>query len=162
MMKTGFKPIHTFLGESDTLAPLLAHHRRTAHLQTILVDSLPANLKASSRIAAWEGTTIVVATANGATAAMLKQMLPRLLEKFRVVLSKNQKQEQEVTSIRVVVQPETPATVGQDTPRPRATRPGEPMPIASLNQLSDSLDDSPLKQAVEKIRQRRSRTTRAK
>jgi hypothetical protein len=155
MAKTSFKPIRAFLGENDTLAPLLAHQQSLSHLQQTFVDALPAHLHQSGRIAAMEGSTIVIAAANGAVAAVLKQMLPRLLAKFR----ENQKQEQEVTGIRVVVQPTIPADADSATGACRQARPREPMPIASLNQLADSLGDSPLKDTVARLSRRRARTT---
>jgi hypothetical protein len=82
-------------------------------------------------------------------AAKLKQMLPRLLEKFR----QNKKQEQEVTVISVLVQPD----FFQPEPAPRTGPPREPMPTAMLAELAESLEDSPLKTTVEKIRKRRER-----
>ncbi len=92
---------------------------------------------------------MIIAAANGAVAAKLKQMLPRLLEKFR----QNKKQEQEVTAITVLVQPDffLPA------PAPKTGAPREPMPTTLLDELAESLEDSPLKTTIEGIRKRRER-----
>ena len=92
---------------------------------------------------------MIIAAANGAVAAKLKQMLPRLLEKFR----QNKKQEQEVTVIAVLVQPD----FFVPDPVPRTGPPREPMPTKMLAELAESLEDSPLKTTVEQIRMRRQR-----
>ncbi len=92
---------------------------------------------------------MVIAAANGAVAAKLKQMLPRLLEKFR----QNKKQEQEVTAISVLVQP----TYFEPEAPLRTGPPREPMPSKMLGELAESLEDSPLKKTVEKIMKQRER-----
>jgi hypothetical protein len=100
-----------------------------------------------------EGTTIIVATANGAVAAKLKQMLPRLVEKFSEKISENKKQYQEVTSISLIVQPEFFVPERQPPPAPAR----EPMPLKKLSELAESLGDSPLKSALEAIAKSRQR-----
>ena len=92
---------------------------------------------------------MIIAVANGAVATKLKQMLPRLLEKFR----QNKKQEQEVTAISVVVQPD----FFQPEPAPRTGPPREAMPTEMLTELAESLEDSPLKTTIQGIRRRRER-----
>jgi hypothetical protein len=149
----GFKSIHMLMGEDEIIAPVLKRAELIAHLQKIYTDAIPTHLKVSSRVAAMEGSTLVVATANGAVAAMLKQMLPRLLERFR----ENQKQEQEVTVIRVIVQPEVLGPdAGQNRPANRASS-AAPMPDSNLSALAETLAESPLKEAVKRIQQRRKR-----
>ena len=99
---------------------------------------------------------MIIAAANGAVAAKLKQMLPRLLEKFR----QNKKQEQEVTVITLLVQPDF---FKPEAP-PRTGPPRKPMPTALLTELAESLEDSPLKTTLERMRTQRERalTTVAK
>ena len=152
----GFKPINALMRDNEAIAPIHDRLQRIARLQHSFADVLPPGLNTSCRVAAVEGSTLVIAAANGAVAAKLKQMLPRLLEKF----SQNKKQEQEVTAISVLVQPD----FFQPEPAPRTGPPREPMPTAMLAELAESLEDSPLKTTVEKIRKRRERalTTAAK
>ena len=149
MAKTGFKPINALMRENETIAPIHDRLQRISRLQHTFADALPPGLTTSCRVAAVEGSTMVIAAANGAVAAKLKQMLPRLLEKFR----QNKKQEQEVTVISILVQPD----FFHPEPTPRTGPSREPMPIAMLAELAESLEDSPLKTTVEKIRKRRER-----
>ncbi|MEO8103365.1 MAG: DUF721 domain-containing protein [Betaproteobacteria bacterium] len=147
--KSGFKPINALMRDNEAIAPIHDRLQRISRLQHSFADALPPGLSASCRVAAVEGSTLIIATANGAVAAKLKQMLPRLLEKFR----QNKTQEQEVTVISVLVQPD----YFQPEPAPRSGPPREPMPTAMLTELAESLEDSPLKTTIEKIRQRRQR-----
>ena len=143
------KPIHTLLRENEALLPFHERLRQLSRLQKTFVDALPPGLSESCRIATVEGTTIIVATANGAVAAKLKQMLPRLLAKFR----ENKKQYQEVTGISVIVQPEF--FISETHARSSPPRP--PIPFDKLAELAESLGDSPLKSALDAIAAKRQR-----
>ena len=151
--KSGFKPIHTLIAENESIAPMLRQLRIIARLQKTYADTVPTSLNDVSRIAAVEGSTIIVAAANGNAATMLKQMLPRLLQQFR----ENQKQEQEVTAIRVIVQPMM--TTGYGELPLRAVKPagGEPMSENAIKYLVNSLADSPLKDTMARMQQKRTR-----
>jgi hypothetical protein len=152
-LKTGFKPIHTLMSENEAIAPMLQRLNLISRLQQTYVSAIPAGLIASSRVAAVEGTTLVIAVANGAIAASLKQILPRLLVKFQ----ENKMQEQEVTAIRVVVQPEALALDREATKPPRTLAGNAPMPDSALGELANALEDSPLKVTVQQIQKRRER-----
>ncbi|MEQ1518267.1 MAG: DUF721 domain-containing protein, partial [Usitatibacteraceae bacterium] len=103
--KYGARPIQSLLRENEALLPFHQRLRQLSKLQKTFADALPPGLSDSCRIATVEGSTIIVATANGAVAAKLKQMLPRLLEKFSEKIGENKKQYQEVTGFSVIVQP---------------------------------------------------------
>ena len=149
----GSKPIRALLRENETLLPFHQRLRQLSKLQKTFVDALPPGLSESCRIATVEGSTIIIATANGAVAAKLKQMLPRLLERFCETITENKKQYQEVTGISVIVQPEffVPETL------PRQGPPRAPMPTDKLAELAESLGDSPLKSALQTIATKRER-----
>ena len=152
MSTKGFKPIHALIRENDVIAPIHDRLQRVSRLQHSFADALPPGLSNSCRVAAVEGSTLIIAAANGAVAAKLKQMLPRLLEmleKFR----QNKKQEQEVTVISVLVQPD----YFRPEPEPKTGPPREPMPTAMLTELAESLEDSPLKKTMEGLRKKRER-----
>ena len=151
--QSGSKPIHALLRESEALLPFHQRLRQLSRLQKTFADALPAGFSDSCRIATVEGSTIIVATANGAVAAKLKQMLPRLLERFRETIHENKKQYQEVTAISVIVQPEffIPET------KPRISPPRAPIPFDKLAELAESLGDSPLKTTLEAIASKRER-----
>lgn len=147
--KTSFKPVSALIRENEAVRPI--HDRLTfvSRLQQSFADALPPGLNQSCRVATVEGSTLVIAVANGAVAAKLKQMLPRLLEKFR----ENKKQEQQVTVISILVQPE----FFRPPPVPESGPPREPMSVAKLTELAESLEDSPLKKTIEGMRKRRQR-----
>jgi hypothetical protein len=148
-LKTFAKPIRALIGENDFMAPLVAQHRRLSRLQQSFEDTLPPGWNSLCRVAAVEGSTLVIAAANGAIATNLKAYSPRLLENFRNVLEKKTMKEQQVTSIRIVVQPEISTWRG---PTPTAIK------LASDQQLDDltqKLADSPLKRALKKIQAER-------
>ena len=147
--KHGFKPINALIRDNEAIAPIHDRLQRISRLQHSFADTLPPGLSTSCRVAAVEGSTLIIAVANGAVAAKLKQMLPRLLEKFR----QNKKQEQEVTAISVLVQP----TYFEPEAPLRTGPPREPMPSKMLGELAESLEDSPLKKTVEKIMKQRER-----
>jgi len=152
--KSGFKNIRALMSESQEIAPMMRKVALISRLQQTYVNTIPAHLKLTSRIAAVDGTALIIAAANGAVATSLKQMLPRLLEKIK----ENKKQEQEVTAIRVLVQPEY---FGADTAPKSVKRrlvPTTPMPAEMLNQLTAKLGDSPLKETLKRIQNRRERT----
>ncbi|MCY7389515.1 MAG: DciA family protein [Burkholderiales bacterium] len=149
----GSKPIRALLRENETLLPFHEQLRQISGLQKTFVDALPPGLSESCRIATVEGSTIIVATANGAVAAKLKQMLPRLLGSFRETIGENKKQYQEVTGISVIVQPEFFVA---EMP-PKLAPPRAPIPTAKLAELAESLGDSPLKTTLEALANKRQR-----
>ena len=151
--QSGAKPIRALLRENEALLPFHRRLRQLSKLQKTFVDALPSGLSESCRIATVDGSTIIIATANGAVAAKLKQMLPRLLERFRETISENKTQDQQVTGISVIVQPEF--FVSEKTYK--STAPREPLPVEKLVELAESLEDSPLKTAIQNIASKRQR-----
>ena len=150
---SGSKPIRALLRENETLLPFHQRLRQISGLQKTFVNVLPPGLTESCRIATVEGSTIIVATANGAVAAKLKQILPRLLERLREFILENKKQYQEVTGISIIVQPEffvAEKLVKLCSPR-------APMPTEKLAELAESLGDSPLKTTLEALAKKRQR-----
>lgn len=149
MTKTGFRPIQALLRESDGVAPVHARLVRLSRLQQSVADALPSGFGDACRVATVEGSTLVIAVANGAVAAKLKQMLPRLLEK----ILENKKQEQEVTGIAVIVQPD----FFRLETAPLNGTPKLPMTADQLSGLASALTESPLKETIERIRKKRER-----
>ena len=137
------------------MALVVAQHRRLSRLQQSFEDTLPPGWEKLCRVAALEGSTVVIAAANGAIATNLKAYSPRLLENFRILLEKKTMKEQEVTSIRIVVQPEI-STWRPPTPTSiRLASAKTPMSGEQLDDLAGKLDDSPLKTALGKMRSKR-------
>lgn len=70
---------------------LMAQHDKHSRLHQIFADTLPPGWETLCRVAALEGSTVIIAAANGAIATKLKAFLPRLLENFQVELAKKNK-----------------------------------------------------------------------
>ena len=139
------------------MAPLVAQHQRLSRLQQSFADTLPPGWEKLCRVAAVEGSTVVIAAANGAVATNLKAYSPRLLENFRNLLGKKTMKEQEVTAIRIVVQPEI-STWRPPTPTSiRLASAKTSMSSQQLDDLAEKLSDSPLKKAVQTLVAKRKR-----
>jgi hypothetical protein len=156
------KSAGTFLRENTGLKPVQDRFAVLSRLQQSLADTLPPGLKDTCRVATLEGSTLVIAAAHGAAAARLKQMLPRLLEALRTgplerhpesQRGENKIKEQQVTAISVLVQPNFSVL---ETPMPQgAKRPA--MPREMLTELVEKLEDSPLKDTLDKLAKKRER-----
>lgn len=149
MTNSGFKPINALIRESEALAPIQNRLRQFSRLQQSFADALPPGMNQSCRVATVEGSTLVIAVANGAIATKLRQILPRLLEK----ICENKKQEQQVTAISIIVQP----SFFQPAPTAAPAPPRDPISTGTLAELAESLGDSPLKTTIERIRAKRER-----
>jgi hypothetical protein len=147
-------PISRHLGRSSELQPLREQLGRIERLQERYRSVAPARLLELSRVCAIDGTTVVVCAANGAVAAALRHLSPRILQAIRSGSPKDA-EDQEVTEIRIEVQ--VSATTPKPPPRPR----GE-MPREQLGELAEGLSDSPLKETLEQMARPQSRTRRSK
>lgn len=65
------------------MARLSSHASRLARLQAILAANLPANLARGARVANLKAGKLVIHADNGAVAAKLRQMAPRLADLVR-------------------------------------------------------------------------------
>jgi len=117
--------------------------RRLLALQDILTEVLPDSLASSTTVALSAAEELVLFTDNGAAAAKLKQLAPRILVFFR-------QQGHEVTAIRVQVQVRirhNPLLQKQISLGPTARQ--------AIFELSATLDASPLKSALERLGRRK-------
>jgi hypothetical protein len=121
------------------LQAILVRVKRLASLQQAYSGAVPRELARRSRVAYEREGTVVVSADTSAIAAKLRQLAPRIV--MEIV-----KSAPEVTGLRVELQVmETgPSTPG---PRPEIGSKG----LASLGQLRDSLPESPLRQAIERM-----------
>ena len=158
-MKTSFKPLKALLGENNEMAHIVTKHRMLSRLQHSFADILPADWASHCRVAALEDSTVIIAAANGAIATNLKAYSPKLLAEFKAVLKKKTAQEQEVTGIRIMVQPEI-STWRPPTPTSiRLAAKKSVISQAQLADLSEQLADSPLKKVIEKMRAKQAKAT---
>jgi hypothetical protein len=117
--------------------------RRLLALQDILTEVLPDSLASSTTVALSAAEELVLFADNGAAAAKLKQLAPRILVFFR-------QQGHEVTAIRVQVQVRirhNPLLQKQISLSPAARQ--------AISELSATLDASPLKSALERLGRRK-------
>jgi hypothetical protein len=149
------EPISKLLGTNPEIQPIAARLKDIERLQERYRAIVPAALAAASRVCAIEGKIVVIGTANGAIAAALRQIAPRLLEALREAPDPaKHSTDQDITSIRVEVQVNA-------SQRPRAPKARGEVPQEKLAQVSSKLADSPLKDALERMSQaRKSRSSK--
>jgi hypothetical protein len=138
------------IANSGNLTALARHARRLSDLQQLLLEATPFALAAASRVTDLRAGTLVLLADNAAVAAKLRQLAPRLLKHV-------QKQQAEVTGIRVDVQVKTHKIKDED----EVTK--QPLPaeaIKDLGGLAESLPPSPLKSALDRMLARRGPTKR--
>jgi hypothetical protein len=131
-----------FLNQPDGIAPLMPQARRLIELRKILAAMLPESLARSCTIANYKQGKVVIFAANGATAAKLKLMLPKLSEQLS-------QRGIEVTGLEVCVQPlstgaqvvEKSAKISHET-------------TLGLARLCEQLPDSELKTTLGKFASR--------
>jgi hypothetical protein len=144
------RKINEVLTHSGELRALSDQARRLAELQQVLLEAIPSPLNRSARVSTFRAGRLVVLAGNAAVAAKLRQLAPRLLRFM-------QERENEVTGIQIDVQVAVPQ---RDSAKAPSGRDLSLTAIASLEGLAGTLKDSPLKQALDRMVQRRKRTTR--
>jgi hypothetical protein len=133
------------IAHSGNLTALARHARRLSALQQLLLEASPSELAAASRVTDLRAGTLVVLADNAAVAAKLRQLAPRLLKHL-------QKQQTEVTGIRVDVQVKTHRIKAEDD----VTKPTlPPEAIKDLGGLAEALPPSPIKSALVRLLARR-------
>ncbi|MGZ5032442.1 MAG: DciA family protein [Usitatibacter sp.] len=149
--------IAKLLVDNAELRPLAERLEHIKRLQKRYRTLAPESLAEASRVCAIDGTTVVICASSGPVAAALRHLAPRLLEGLRGSPRKSSKhsRDQELTSIRIEVQVDRPA------PR-RPVKPRGEMPHDKLSRLAGTLEDSPLKETLERIARDQSSRTRSK
>ena len=151
------EPIAKLLGANAELRPLAERLEDIQRLQKRYRTLIPGELAEASRVCAIDGTTVVICAASGTIAAALRHVAPRILEALRGNPRKAPKhnRDQELNSIRIEVQV-------APKPPPRAVVSRRPMPHEQLAELARGLQDSPLKDTLERIAGAQRKSTRSK
>ena len=133
--------LKTLLNGNQELRPLLAKAQALSALQRHFISVAPPHLAQSSQVQVLglQLGTLSIAVANATVAAKLRQLAPEL-----VVMMQNRGCE--VSGIRVKVQ----VSFDRLQPKPAPHKLSKTAQNA-LNELSLSLNDSPLKLALEKL-----------
>jgi hypothetical protein len=137
--------IGELLSRSGELKALSRAVRRLADLEPALSEAAPRALVEATRIDGLRDGTLILVADNAAVAAKLRQLVPRLLVCAR-------KREPEVSGIRVEVQPAAQQVKVSSRARKQARDIGA---LAEFRSLAAGLRDSPLKDAVVRLVQRR-------
>ena len=138
------------IARSGGLEALARHARRLSDLQQLLLEATPSALAAATRVTELKAGTLVVLADNPAVAAKLRQLAPRLLKHV-------QKQQPEITGIRVGVQVKTHKI---NVEHEITKRPLPPEVIKDLAGLAEALPPSSLKSALARLLARRNSTKR--
>ena len=143
------RKIDFYLNSSDRLRSLTRDARQLAELQQVLKNTASSALTQACCVKQLRDGTLTLLAENAAIAAKLKQLAARLLATY-------QKQPWQITSIRIEVQ------VREAPPAPTARSGFRALSIETienLENLSEQLEDSPLKAALARmaVRQRSER-----
>ena len=141
------RKLSALIGNTTGLSALNRTMQRIAALQRLYEVCAPPELISASRVVGDREGTLIVAADNGAIAAKLRQLAPRLLKNL-------QKQRAEVTGIQVQVQVSRPA--GQTSIA------SEKMPLSidlidNFETLSRQVKDPGLSSALARFAARRRR-----
>lgn len=133
--------LKTLLNGNQELRPLLAKAQALSALQRHFISVAPPQLAQSSQVQVLglQLGTLSIAVANATVAAKLRQLAPELVTMM-------QNRGCEVSGIRVKVQ----VSFDRLQPKPAPHKLSKTARNA-LNELSQSLNDSPLKLALEKM-----------
>ncbi len=131
------------MNNNSELRSLLDAAQALSALQQQFNDVSPPLFAQSTQVLGLHRGTLFVATKNGALAAKLRQLSPELVTKL-------QNKGCEVNGIRVKVQVSYATPAIKQDPR-QLSRTAQ----QQLLELSEGLDDSPLKQALKKLSQKK-------
>ena len=140
-------PVIDFLRRHDGAAALLPAALRNLRLQQDVLALMPAVLRETCEVAGCEAEIVILRVSSAGAAAKLRQTLPRLRDGL---LDRGW----QVSSIRVRVQPRTADT--QSAVREHKNEAAiSSQGLAAFADLRNTLADSPLKAAVERLIRRR-------
>ena len=137
------KSLENYLEAADGAGNILAHAKLLIRLARIYQKMAPAQLEQASCLANYKSGTIVLHAATGAVAAKLRQMAPTLADGF----SRNGV---ECNGVQVKVQAyKTGIQSSTSTVKPLSLKASQ-----GIEELRDTLPDSPLRHALEDLLRR--------
>ena len=132
--------LENYLEAADGAGKVMAHARLLIKLTHLYREIAPTHLGQASSLANYKSGIIVIHAVSGALAAKLRQMAPTLAESFS-------KRGIECNGVQVKVQARKINTQSRaSTQKPLSSRSSR-----SLEDLRDSLPDSPLRSALESL-----------
>jgi hypothetical protein len=138
------RKLSEILGDTREFESVAASARRVAQLQRIYLEAIPPTLTKSSRVSWARAGVLIVTASNGAVGSILRQVTPRVLDRFRQCGF-------EFNSMRIQVQ------VGEGLLRPpnRAGKALSPRAIAAIEKKLADVSESPLKAALRHLARHR-------
>ncbi len=136
--------LKTLLNSNQELDPLLAKVQVLLDLQRHFISVAPPYLGQTCRVLGLQKGILSVSVANATIAAKLRQIAPELIPLLQSRVS-------EVSGIRVKVQVSYDAPPDLRRPRTLSTSAKK-----ALNEFSQGLSDTPLKEALKKIADKKS------
>jgi len=131
--------VGVLLNNLPELQALNQELRQLAALQNALADVLPGDLATKASVALTKNGELILCVENGALAAKLRQMAPRILTFLR-------QRRYEITGIRLQVQVRI-----RDNPLPQKQIFLSPVARNAIDLLSERLGASPLKAALVRL-----------
>jgi hypothetical protein len=131
--------LKTLLNDSAEFRAILGKAQHLEDLKQLFVASAPAHLAQTCHILSLEFGVLTLATGNGSIAAKLNQLAPEIASNMK-------NRGAEVSGIRVKVQ--VSYTVSS---KPKNTRQLRSAAQTAIDELSNTLADSPLKNALKKM-----------
>lgn len=134
------RKVAEILGDSPNLTALAATAQRTAELQRVYLQAVPAELSKTSHVCWARAGVLSMAAGSGAIAAKLRQLAPRILERFR-------QQGFEFNAMRVEVQ----VGLNQHALRKTEAKPLSEKALKSIRDAALELPESPLKSVLVRL-----------
>ena len=138
------RKVSEILDADDALGNLAAASRRVQQLQRVYLEAVPAAFSRASRVGWARAGVVSVIASNGAVAAKLRQLTPRILDGFR-------RHGLEFNSMRIEVQVDAgPGKTGAGSPKE--------LPRVALDAIENALRSvppSPLRAALQRLARRR-------
>jgi len=134
------RKVAEILSDAPNLTALAAAARRSVELQRVYLQAVPADLSKASHVCWARADLLSMAAGNGAIAAKLRQLAPRILERFR-------QQGFEFNAMRVEVQ----VGLNQRTLPQMECKPLSEKALQSIRDAARELPESPLKSALVRL-----------
>lgn len=136
------RSLQEYLASGDSMARLAIHAQRLLQFQRLLQAALPEALRPHARVANFRLGKLFIHTTNGAVAAKIRQLGPRLASELSIEGAK-------VTQIEVRVQARNPPPARAQHKRPLPPGPRQKQALAALARRLPR--ESALKEALERL-----------
>ncbi|RPI48027.1 MAG: DUF721 domain-containing protein [Betaproteobacteria bacterium] len=138
------RKLSEILGDTRELTSLAASAHQLAQLQRIYLEAVPPELSKSSHVSLARAGVVTVVAGNGAVASKLRQVIPRVIDRFH-------QRGFEFNSMRIEVQV-APASLSRPARSPKRLSANA---ISAIEAALAKTPESPLKAALKRLARRR-------